>query len=85
MLGPLLVLIYINDLPSISKVLPFYLFADDTNIYFSSHGLFSLQKIMNRELKKVKKWIDANQLGLNVDKTNFVTFHSPLKKLKSRL
>ena len=47
-------LIYINDLPSISKVLSFYLFADDTNIYFSSNDLFSLQKIMNRELKKVK-------------------------------
>ena len=78
-LGPLLFLIYINDLPSISKVLSFYLFADDTNIYFSSHDLFSLQKIMNRELKKVKKWLDANQLGLNVDKTDFAIFHSPKK------
>ena len=84
-LGDLLFLIYINDLPSISKVLSFYLFADDTNIYFSSRDLFSLQKIMNRELKKVKKWLDANQLGLNVDKTNFVIFDSPQKKLKSRL
>ena len=78
-LGTLLFLIYINDLPSISKVLSFYLFADDTNIYFSSHDLFSLQKIINRELKKVKKWLDANQLGLNVEKTNFVIFHSPKK------
>ena len=34
---------------------------------------------MNRELKKVKKWLDANQLGLNVAKTNFVMFHSPKK------
>ena len=51
-LGPLLSLIYINDLPSISKVLSFYLYAEDTNIYLSSHNLFSLQKIMHRELKK---------------------------------
>ena len=48
-LGPLLVLIDINDLPSVSKVLSFYLFDDDTNIYLSSYDLSSLQKIMNRE------------------------------------
>ena len=70
-LGPLLFLIYINDLPSVSKCLTFYLFADDTDIY----------KVVNRELRHVKKWLDANKLALNVDKTNFVTFHSHAKKL----
>ena len=75
--GPLLFLIYINDLPNVSKVLSFFLFADDTNIYYKSHDLTHLQKIMNRELKKVKKWLDANRLALNIDKTNFVIFHSP--------
>ena len=43
-LGPLLFLIYVNDLPSISKVLEFYLFADDTSIYFESDNLLTLQK-----------------------------------------
>ena len=36
---------------------------------------------VNKELKKVKLWLDSNKLALNVDKTNFVLFHSPRKKL----
>ena len=36
---------------------------------------------MNRELRKMKKWLDANCLALNIDKTNFVMFHSPRTKL----
>ena len=71
MLGPLLFLIYINDLPNISKLLSFYLFADDTNIYFEAPDMFTLQKIMNRELRYVKKWLDANKLALNIEKNKF--------------
>ena len=49
-LGSLLFLIYINDLSNVSKPLSFYLFADDTNIYFETSDLFTLQKVMNYEL-----------------------------------
>ena len=80
-LGPLLFLIHINDLPNVSKHLRFYLFADDTNIYFEAKDLGTLQKIMNRELRHVKKWLEASKLALNIEKTNFVVFHSPAKKL----
>ena len=75
-LGPLLFLIYINDLPNVSKKLTFYLFADDTNIYYESKDLFNLIKIVNKELRLVKKWLDANKLSLNIDKTNYIIFHS---------
>ena len=70
-----------NDLPSVLKVLLFCLFADDTSIHYEAKDLISLQKIMNRELKKVRKWLETNRLALNISKTNFVLFHSPSKKI----
>ena len=84
-LSPLLFLIYINDLPSLSKTLSFYVFAYVTNIFYSSSDLITLHKVMNRELRKVKKWLDANQLALNIDKTNFVIFIPLRKKFLNRL
>ena len=76
-LGPLVFLLYINDLSNASKILSFYLFADDTKIYFESSNLLHLQKTLNRQQRYFKKWLDANKLALNLDKTNFVLFHSP--------
>ena len=70
-----------NDLPNISKHLKFFLFADDTSIYFDSNNIFRLQKVVNRELRKVRKWLEANRLALNVSKTNYVIFHSPANKI----
>ena len=80
-LGPLFILLYINDLPNISKKLKLCLFADDTNLYFSSNDLDYLQTVVNKELKKVSKWLRANRLVLNIDKTNYLIFHSPQVQL----
>ena len=84
-LGSLLFFIFINDLPSVSKYLTFRLFADDTNIYFESPELSKIEKVVNRELRKVRKWLEANRLALNVDKTNFVIFHSQQRKLTDHI
>ena len=84
-LGPLLSLIFINDLPNISKHLTFCFFADDTNIYYESSNLLHIQKIVNRELRKVHKWLEANRLALNIDKTNFVIFHSQQRKITDQI
>ena len=63
MLGPLLFLIYVNDLTNVSKVLEFYLFADDTSINLDLDDSITLQKTVNKELREVKKWLDTNRLA----------------------
>ena len=80
-LGPLLFLIYINDLPNTSSKLQFHLFADDTNVNFVSNDLDYIENCVNEELKSISKWLRANRLSLNVEKTNFVIFHSSRRKL----
>ena len=80
-LGPLLFLIYINDLPNISKVLLFFLFDDDTNIYYEAESPEKREHVMNKELRELHKWIVVNRLSLNIDKTNFIVFHPYNKPL----
>ena len=43
--------------------------------------MIKLQKTMNRELRKIRKWLAANHLALNIEKTNYVIFHSPNRKI----
>jgi hypothetical protein len=73
-LGPLLFLIYINDIHVSSKVFKFYLFADDTNILYADKNLKSLETIVNKELVEVCEWLNSNKLTLNLRKTNYVIF-----------
>ena len=77
--GPLLFLIYINDLPNVSDKLRFFLFADDTNIYFESGDLEDMERVINQELKHLSLWLKVNRLALNIEKTNFLIFHSSRK------
>ena len=60
----------------------FFLFADDSNIYFESDNATDLSKTINKELKKVKSWINCNKLVINIDNSNYVLFHSTRIKLK---
>ena len=78
-LGPLLFLLYINDLSNISELLKSILFADDTNIFASGKDLVQLQNNINSELCNLVKWFKVNKLSLNISKTNFIVFSSSRK------
>ena len=64
-----------------SDKLSFYLFADDTNLLYADRDIYSLERVVIAELRKVQEWLVANKLTLNAKKSNFVIFHSYQKKL----
>ena len=69
-LGPVLFLLFINDICNVSNLLKFVLFADDTNIFCSNENVEVLQDTLNRELAKLFVWFSINKLSLNLGKTN---------------
>ena len=85
-LGPLLFLIYINDIVNSSNLFKFTLFADDTSLYYSCKNTNKLEEIINIELSKISDWLSANRLSLNVGKSNLLYFtnknRSNLKDMK---
>ena len=76
-LGPLLFLIYINDMKNSVKNSILHHFADDTNLLCSGADEKILKKKMNEDLRLIYIWLCANRLSLNVDKTEFVVFRPP--------
>jgi hypothetical protein len=73
--GPLLFIIYINDLPPTINILAIpIIFADDTSIIISSKNLDDFCMLSIRVLSLVGKWFAANKLALNLDKTNIIKF-----------
>ena len=81
-LGPLLFLIYINDLSSVSKKLFSLLFADDSNMFLTGNNPDLLIESMNMELQKVIDWLNINKLSLNLKKTHFIIFRRPRGKVE---
>ena len=73
-LGPLLFLLYINDLPKCSSSLDFILFAEDTNIICSNDDPDTLKVVLNKDRQIISNWFKLNKLSLNVAKTNYMIF-----------
>ena len=74
-LGPLLFLLYINDLPNVSPVLDPIMYAEHTNLFYSNNHIETLFSTVNMELEKNSEWFKANELSLNIKKTNYALFH----------
>ena len=71
-LGPLLFLIYINDLPNCLTHFQTRMYADDTNLTFASNNVDDIDYKLNQDLDNVNKWLIANKLTLNQSKTEFM-------------
>ena len=80
-LGPLLFLLYINDIVFSSEVFKFTLFADDTSLFYSHKNAHDAVEIINNELAKISEWLAANKLSLNVGKSKLIVFNNK-KKVK---
>ena len=88
-LGPLLFLIYINDISQASKHFKFIIYADDTNLNTNlelvtkqSRGS-DMSTVINLDLKEISDWLACNKLSLNVKKTKYMIFHKPQKRIPS--
>jgi len=75
-LGPLLFLIFINDLPQSSPLFKYILFADDSTLStcFKEDELENATHAINIELSNVYRWLNANKININVDKTKYILF-----------
>ena len=92
-LGPLLFLIYINDINTVSPLFHILMYADDATLTSTlcCQGLGGIDiptpadpnALINSELNKIFEWLCINELSLNINKTKYMVFHLPQKKLNA--
>ena len=84
-LGPLLFLLYINDLNQAIKFCKVHHFADDTNLLYLGKSIKKLNKLVNIDLKNLLHWLNVNKISLNVKKTEIVIFKSKQKQFDGEI
>ena len=73
-LGPLLFVIYINDIPEICNFAKFILYADDANILLTGQNMAEIEEQLDKLSESLLRWVDCNGLALNLRKTNYMIF-----------
>ena len=79
-LGPILFLIYINDLAKICNKVFSIFFAKDSNILENGKDLLEIQDTLNLQLKEISTWLNVNKLYMNISKTQFMVFSGNRKE-----
>ena len=80
-LGPLLFLLYINDLHTAIKFCKVHHFVNDTNLLHISKSMKKLNKFVNFDLKNLSNWLNTNKISVNVSKTELIMFKPRMKKV----
>ena len=78
-LGPILFILYTNDLPNINKLAKFIFFADDANIIITGKDPNEIKEQINELLKSINFWVTTNGLKLNLSKTKYMIFTNQKK------
>ena len=68
-LGPLLYILYVNDMKLAVRHSTISLYADDTALYMTGNNCQELQDILQSDLNQISKWLVTNKLFLNINKT----------------
>ena len=84
-LGPLLFLLYVNDMNLAVRSSIVHHFADDTNLLYSNRSLKKIKTVVEKDLAYLYDWLCANRLSLNAGKTEFIIFRPSRKKLDLRI
>ena len=80
-LGPLLFLLYINDIQYCSELVSIVLFADDTNIHYNHTCLKKMNEFTQVKINKIADWLNANKLSINTEKKKLVNIQKKIVRL----
>ena len=83
-MGPLLFIIYVNDITASSNIFKFLMYADDTTLSTTINCFENNEhpnQYINNELSKISEWLIVNKLSLNASKTKIMVFNMPQKKV----